>query len=128
MTNTTTCDAGRQREQLTRDLADWLMAGFWPSAKAQRWWRRLRRLAKATGQTHDAVYNALRRDAAAIMVENREAATVYRATVTDTISREPVGRFTYSANSIEEARERGWRIAGRRFGNDIDVRIERLSK
>ena len=60
---TTTYDAGREREELTQDLADWLMAGFWPSAKAQRWWRRLRRLAKATGQTPDAVYNDLRRDA-----------------------------------------------------------------
>jgi len=60
-------------------------------------------------------------------VEDREAVTVYRATVTDTISRETVGRFAYSADSIEEARERGWRIAGRRFGNDIDVRIQQLS-
>ena len=60
--------------------------------------------------------------------DHREARFIYRATVTDTISRETVGRFTYSADSIEEARERGWRIAGRRFGNDIDVRIERLSK
>ena len=61
-------------------------------------------------------------------VEDREASTIYRATVTDTISREPVGRFAYSADSIEEARERGWRIGGSRFGNDIDVRIKRLSK
>ena len=60
-------------------------------------------------------------------VEDREATIIYRATVTDTISREPVGRFAFSADSIEEARERGWRIAGRRFGNDIDVRIEQLS-
>ncbi|MFO8011897.1 MAG: hypothetical protein R6X20_01190 [Phycisphaerae bacterium] len=64
---TTTYDAGRQREQLTQDLADWLMGGFWPSPKAQRWWRRLRRLAKATGQTHDAVYKDLRRDAEVIL-------------------------------------------------------------
>jgi hypothetical protein len=64
---TTTCDAGRQREQLTQDLADWLMAGFWPSTKAQRWSRRLRRLAKATGRAHDAVYKDLRRDAEVIL-------------------------------------------------------------
>jgi len=64
---TTTCDAGRQREQLTQDLADWLMAGFWPSPKAQRWSRRLRRLAKATGQTEDAVYADLNQDALALL-------------------------------------------------------------
>ena len=57
-----------------------------------------------------------------------EATTIYRATVTDTISRERIGRFSYSADSIEEARERGWRIAGVRFGNDIHVKIERISK
>jgi len=39
-----------------------------------------------------------------------------------------VGRFSFGANSIEEARERGWRIAGNRYGNDIDVRIERANK
>ena len=61
-------------------------------------------------------------------VEDREAGTIYRATVTDTISRERVGRFAFSADSLQEARERGWRIAGRRFGNDINVRIERASK
>jgi len=66
--------------------------------------------------------------ATALEVRDREASTIYRATVTDTISRERVGRFAYSADSIEEARERGWRIAGQRFGNDIDVRIERASK
>ena len=60
--------------------------------------------------------------------DHREGKVIYRATVTDTISRERVGRFAFSADSIEEARERGWRIAGRRFGNDIDVRIERTSK
>ena len=59
---------------------------------------------------------------------HQEGTTVYRATVTDTISRGQVGRFTFSADSAEEARERGWRIAGRRFGNDIDVRIQRISK
>ena len=59
---------------------------------------------------------------------NAEATTIYRATVTDTISRERIGRFAFSADSIEEARERGWRIAGGRFGNDIHVKIERISK
>jgi len=67
---TTIYDAGRQREALTQDLADWLMAGFWPSAKARRWWRRLRRLARATGQTQDAAYDDLWADAEAIMAED----------------------------------------------------------
>ena len=64
---TTTCDAGRQREQLARDLADWFSAGFWPSAKAQRWWQRVRRLARATGQTENAVYADLDQDALALL-------------------------------------------------------------
>lgn len=57
-----------------------------------------------------------------------EASTIYRATVTDTISRERVGRFSFSADGLEDARQRGWRIAGSRFGCDIHVHIERLSK
>ena len=59
--------------------------------------------------------------------DHREASTIYRASVRDLISREAVGRFTFSADSLEKARERGWRIAGSRFGSDIRVRIERLS-
>jgi len=60
--------------------------------------------------------------------DHREGATIYRATVTDTVSHEQVGRFAFSADRPEEARERAWRIAGRRYGNDIDVRIERISR
>ena len=60
--------------------------------------------------------------------DHREASIIYRATVTDTISHEQVGRFTFSADCIEEARVRAWRIAGSRFGNDIHVRVERISK
>ena len=60
--------------------------------------------------------------------DHSEGTTIYRATVIDQVSREPIGRFTFSANSIEEARERGWRIAGSRFGNGIDVCIKRLSE
>jgi len=59
---------------------------------------------------------------------HKEGHIIYRATVTDTINHEQVGRFTFSADSIEEARVRGWRIAGSRFGDDIHVRIERISK
>jgi len=60
--------------------------------------------------------------------DHREASILYRATVTDTINHEQVGRFTFSADSIEEARVRAWRIAGSRFGNDIHVRVERISR
>ncbi|MCC7409973.1 MAG: hypothetical protein IT442_18045 [Phycisphaeraceae bacterium] len=60
--------------------------------------------------------------------DHREDSTIYRATVIDGVSRQQIGRFTYSAKSLEHARERGWRIAGSRFGSDIDVRIERLSR
>jgi hypothetical protein len=59
---------------------------------------------------------------------NAEGKYIYRATVTDTISHEQVGLFTFSADNIGAARVRGWRIAGSRFGNGIMVRIERLSK
>ncbi len=60
--------------------------------------------------------------------DHREGSTIYRATVIDLVNRERIGRFTFSADSVEEARERGWRIAGSRYGNGIHVRIERLSK
>jgi len=60
--------------------------------------------------------------------DHREGKVIYRATVTDTVSRERLGRFAFSADTVEGARERGWRIAGRRYGNDIDVRIERASR
>lgn len=58
----------------------------------------------------------------------QEGKTIYRATVTDTISHDQVGRFTFSADSEEDALVRGWRVAGCRFGSDIHVRIERVSK
>jgi hypothetical protein len=59
---------------------------------------------------------------------HREGNTIYRATVTDTISHERVGQFTFSADSQEEALSWGWRVAGSRFGSDIHVRIERISR
>ena len=60
--------------------------------------------------------------------DHREAKVIYRASVTDTISRERLGRFSFSADSVEEARARGWRIAGHRYGNDINVRVVRASR
>ena len=68
---------------------------------------------------------------------HREGSAIYRATVTDTISRETIGRFTFSADTIEEARQRAWRMAGTHRaldgasligGTDIHVRVERISK
>ncbi len=59
---------------------------------------------------------------------HQESRTIYRATVADTINGERVGRFTFGADTIEHARERGWRIAGSRFGNDIHVSIEQISR
>ena len=53
------------------------------------------------------------------------------------ISRETVGRFTFSADTIEEARQRAWRMASTHGtvdgawlvgGTDIHVRVERISK
>jgi len=60
--------------------------------------------------------------------DQREGSLIYRTTVIDLVSHERIGRFTFSADGIEEARQRGWRIANARFGNGIDVRIERISK
>ena len=59
--------------------------------------------------------------------DHLEGSTIFQATVIDLVNREQIGRFSFSADSIEEARERGWRIAGSRYGNDIHVRIEQIS-
>ena len=60
--------------------------------------------------------------------DHQEGSTIYQATIIDLVSREQIDRFGFSADSIEDARERGWRIAGSRYGNDIHVRVERISK
>ncbi len=52
----------------------------------------------------------------------------YTATVTDSINGQQIGTFTFFAHSIEEARERGWRIAGHRYCPDIHVRITRATR
>ena len=59
--------------------------------------------------------------------DHREASIIYRATVTDTISREQIERYAFSADSIEDAREMAWKRAGR-HGGDVFVKVERLSK
>ena len=70
--------------------------------------------------------------------DHREGRTIWRAKMIDAISREQVGQATFSADSVEEARQRAWRIAASGFGtpegawvvggNDIDVRVERASR
>jgi hypothetical protein len=70
--------------------------------------------------------------------DHREGRTIWRARFIDAISREQVGQATFSADSVEEARQRAWRIAAGGFGtpegawvvggNDIDVRVERASR
>ena len=57
-----------------------------------------------------------------------EASRIYRATVVDTINRERLGTFCFSADCIEDARPRAWSIAGDLYGNGIHVRIEQISK
>ena len=57
-----------------------------------------------------------------------EAGRLYRATVIDTVSRERLGTFCFSNETIEDARPRAWGIAGSLFGNGIGVRVEQLSK
>jgi len=54
-----------------------------------------------------------------------ETGDVYHATVTDLISRREAGTFAFFADSIEDAREKAWRIAGQRYTSDIHVRVER---
>ena len=59
--------------------------------------------------------------------DQQDGSTIYQATIIDLVNRKRIGSFGFSADSIEEARERGWRIAGSRYGNDIHVRIEQIS-
>ncbi len=69
---------------------------------------------------------------------HREGRTIWRARFIDAISREQVGQASFSADSVEEARQRAWRLAASGFGtpegawvvggNDIDVRVERASR
>ena len=58
---------------------------------------------------------------------NAEGSLIFRATVTDTTNREQIERYTFGADSIEEARELAWKRAGR-HGGDVSVKVERLSK
>ena len=57
---------------------------------------------------------------------HRDAETPYLATATDTISGRRINSFTFSAASMEDAREQGWRTAGRYCTPDIHVRVTRI--
>jgi len=59
--------------------------------------------------------------------QNAEGRLIFRATVTDTISHDQIERYTFSADSVEDAREQAWKRAGR-HGGDVFVKVERLSK
>lgn len=57
---------------------------------------------------------------------NAEGRLVFQATVIDPIGREVVERYCFFADSIEEARPRAWRRAGR-YETDVFVKVEQLS-
>ena len=59
---------------------------------------------------------------------DHELLTSYRATIVDNISHAVVETFAFGADSIEDAREKAWRIAGRRYTGDVHVRVERIAK
>jgi hypothetical protein len=58
---------------------------------------------------------------------NAEGSLVFQATVTDTINHDQIERYTFSADSIEDARELAWKRAGR-HGGDVFVKVECLGK
>ena len=64
------------------------------------------------------------------MNENHEEfGSVFRAIVTDMIGgKETLESWTFSADSIETAREMAWHRAGRKWYGDVFVNVERLSK
>ncbi len=56
-----------------------------------------------------------------------EGHLIFRAIVTDTVSRETIRRYSFIADSLEEAREMAWKRAGK-FGGDVFVKVEQLSR
>lgn len=67
--NWTAMDAGEMREALAEEMAAWLAAGFFPTARAERFHRRAKRVAGLAGFTADQVYRDIRTDALAILVD-----------------------------------------------------------
>lgn len=72
--------------------------------------------------------HAKRKENAMRNEKHHEPLTSYRATVIDTISRQVAETFAFEADTIENAREKAWRIAGRKYACDIHVRVERIAK
>ncbi|MEX0715438.1 MAG: hypothetical protein WD066_02570 [Planctomycetaceae bacterium] len=66
-------DAGYERERLARELADWKASGFIDSRIAQRWDRRVKRLARVAKRPLAEMREDLERDAEAILAECDEA-------------------------------------------------------
>ncbi len=62
-------DAGRMREELAAELAEWREAGYWSPHRARRFHRRVRLLARLTGLSRDEVYADLQADADAMAAE-----------------------------------------------------------
>ena len=54
---------------LAQDLVRWQEASFWPSTQVERFYRRVRRLAKAINEPHESVLEALKEDALSISNE-----------------------------------------------------------
>ena len=57
-----THDAGRLREELATELAEWRTTGYWSPDRAERFRRRLAILARLVGKSREAVYRDLGRD------------------------------------------------------------------
>lgn len=58
-------DAGAEREQLVHFMANWLAMEYVHTSLAERFYRRVRRLAKKTGLSYAQVMSDIRSDAEA---------------------------------------------------------------
>jgi hypothetical protein len=75
-------DAGELREVLAAELAVWQTRGFDTPARAARWHRYARRLAKMARGSLDAVIDALRNDAAGIRARDAAEAVGTKKEIT----------------------------------------------
>jgi hypothetical protein len=65
-------DAYEERTLLAHALAAWKTAGYWPTRKADWWYRRVRRLARSCRMPLSKVMADLERDAEAILDEGAD--------------------------------------------------------
>ena len=56
-------DAGLEREELTKQLVEWIAAGSWPKEKIMQWTRRGKKLAQVVGMVYEELYMQLCKDA-----------------------------------------------------------------